>query len=209
MTKPVNGTIFLDFQDTEFPYSFDADLDQFFLPIDVNIYLKPNNGDANILIGYALGWRLRLDHPDALDNFVETFDVTQETFDIYDVLYEAGTQKLRSTTLLAYMGKKPKNAGVLMLEHIIIEQAYRGHGYGKIAIEQYIKHYGSCVGLAIIESSPVQLCLDQERPEYQQYGLSQFSMDERAAREKLTAYFSNLNFRYLPVLHGHYMIQVL
>lgn len=84
------------------------------------------------------------------------------------------------------------NENILLIKRIEVLPSYRGHSFGKRAIEGLIDQFSLGVGIVALESCPLQF----ENGDNDYLGLESFSSLEQDARISLDNLYKSIGFRY-------------
>jgi GNAT superfamily N-acetyltransferase len=130
-----------------------------------------------------------------------TFDYSATTLRFWDELFEPdGDFKDKVAKRINAIGVW--NPNILILERLLILPRYRGHGYGLAALAGIIEAFRTGVGVVAMQPYPLQFeappIREDERAEFERYGLGDFKSSLPASRARLRKYYGRLGFRHVP-----------
>lgn len=129
----------------------------------------------------------------------DLFDQMEEAYECYELLFDPESDEIRDEFMDAFGVAETRN--ILMLHHLEVLSAFRGHSIGLAAMSRAIDLFGQGCGYVVLKVAPLQFAsrdYSLEANWYEKYGLAQFTADKVAAGQKLQDYYARLGFRSIP-----------
>jgi GNAT superfamily N-acetyltransferase len=133
----------------------------------------------------------------------EVFDAHQQTFDVFQVLFDLETSELLELVeVLAFRDHFPAIEGVLIVNQLMVLPEHRGNSVGLAALKTLIEQFRARATITVLKAAPLQF---EKAPSPEQDGLGRaemrldtFSRSMRVAESKLKRHFERLGFTPLP-----------
>lgn len=188
-----------------FKYQFDSGTgpfegERYVRDMKMEIFSQDEDGVPVDLIGKAVFKIIYVAEAINSDyDLYEIFDSDEYTFRHSHAFFDFKTGEVKQA-IRKYYNYDVMQSNICILEKIEILPEYRGCKIGAKAIKDIIFHFGSGIGLFVIQAFPLQFeSKKKELDEWQkQLKLSSFPSQEKIAFKKLKDYYKSIGFDKIP-----------
>ena len=131
---------------------------------------------------------------------LEVFDVSRQISEVSEAIYEGDGSLIPSVAdAMGFESTAPQN--LLLIDYLVLQHEYRGHGIGKRALKLIVRSFRSGAGLIAVEPRPLKPDEFSMKPRsvtsMHELRLDSFPDDRAKADRALRTYFRGLGFKKL------------